>query len=171
VTVTLRPLATDDLEMVVRWFAEPHVTRWWEASTEPHAVRARYADRIAGREPTDVFIICFENRAVGLIQRYLVDDHPDWAAALRATGALPFPAAGLDYLIGDPSLTGRGIASAAIRRCAESTLTHHPHVDAVTAAPFTENVASWRALERAGFTREWSGPIADVESHLYLLRN
>lgn len=169
-TVTLRPLAADDLDTVVRWLAEPHVTRWWEASTEPHAVRARYADRIAGREPTDVFVISLDDHPAGLIQRYLIDDHPDWAAVLRATGALPFPAAGLDYLIGDPSLTGHGIASTAIRRCTELTFTRYPDIDAVTAAPFTENIASWRALERAGFTREWTGPIADVDSHLYLLR-
>ncbi|MFI5844417.1 GNAT family N-acetyltransferase [Catenuloplanes sp. NPDC051500] len=166
--MTLRPLATEDLDTVVRWFAEPHVTRWWEAPTEPQAVRARYAGRIAGREPTEVFMISAGGRAAGLIQRYLIDDHPEWAEALAATGALPSPAAGLDYLIGDPSLTGRGLASAAIRSCAQRTFADHPTLAAVCAAPFVENTASWRALERAGFTRAWSGPIADVDSHLYL---
>lgn len=168
--VALRPLAADDLDTVVRWFTAPHVTRWWEASTDPAQVRARYADRIAGREPTEVFAIEAEGRAVGLVQRYLIDDHPEWASALGATGALPAPAAGLDYLIGEPSRTGRGIAGTAIRLVAARTLTDHPGLAAVAAAPFVDNVASWRALERAGFTRAWSGPIADVESHLYLLR-
>ena len=168
--MSLRPLTADDLDTVVRWFGEPHVARWWEASTEPHEVRARYAGRIAGREPTEVFVIESAGRPAGLIQRYLIDDHPEWAEALRATGALPFPAAGLDYLIGDPGLTGRGLASAAIRDLARRTFTRHPGLAAVSASPFTANVASWRALERAGFTRAWSGPIAGVDSHLYLLR-
>ncbi len=154
---------------MVRWFAEPHVIRWWEASTDPVAVRTRYADRIAGREPTDVFLISSRGRPAGLIQRYLIADHPDWSEALAATGALPTPAAGLDYLIGDPALTGRGLASAAIRECARLTFIRHPQLAAISAAPFTENTASWRALERAGFTRAWSGPIAGVDSHLYLL--
>ncbi|WP_310371626.1 GNAT family N-acetyltransferase [Catenuloplanes atrovinosus] len=168
--VTVRPLAVDDLDTVVAWFAQPHVARWWEASTEPAAVRRRYADRIAGREPTEAFAIESGGRPVGLIQRYLIEDHPDWADALLATGAFAVPAAGIDYLIGDPALTGRGLAAAAIRHLAPATLDRHPHLEAVVAAPFTANVASWRTLERAGFTRTWSGPIAGVDSHLYLLR-
>ncbi|GAB7047798.1 hypothetical protein JCM9534A_29240 [Catenuloplanes indicus JCM 9534] len=168
--VTLRPLATDDLDTVVAWFAEPHVARWWEAPTEPAAVRRRYADRIAGREPTEAFIIETAGRPAGLIQRYLIAEHPDWADALLATGAFAVPAAGLDYLIGDPALTGRGLASTAIRQLALRTLDQDPHLEAIVAAPFTANVASWRTLERAGFTRTYTGPVAGVDSHLYLLR-
>ncbi|MDP9791552.1 aminoglycoside 6'-N-acetyltransferase [Catenuloplanes nepalensis] len=168
--VTLRPLAESDLNTVVSWFAEPHVTRWWEASTEPAAVRRRYADRIAGREPTEAFVIEAAGRPVGLIQRYLISDHPDWADALLATGAFSIPAAGIDYLIGDPTATGQGLASAAIRRLALRTLDRDAHLEAVVAAPFTDNIASWRTLERAGFTRTFTGPIAGVDSHLYLLR-
>ena len=33
----------------------------------------------------------------------------------------------------------------------------YPDVRCVVAAPQQENVASWRALEKAGFTRAWSG--------------
>jgi len=66
-------------------------------------------------------------------------------------------AAGIDYLIGEPGLTGRGYGTAAI--CLFTTLTfrRYPQADAIVAAPQQANVGSWRALERAGYRRWWGG--------------
>jgi aminoglycoside 6'-N-acetyltransferase len=92
-----------------------------------------------------------------LIQRYRHRDHPDWERAVGVDAA-----AGIDYLIGVEGLTGRGLGSAAIRRFTADTFEVFSDVEAICAVPQQANVASWRALEKAGFRREQT--VAKIES-------
>jgi aminoglycoside 6'-N-acetyltransferase len=161
--VTLRPLAGADLVRLSRWLAEPHVARWWRDSADLASVRAEYLPCINGDDPTEVFIIEVAGRAAGIIQRYLVDDEPAWARAVAATGVVSGPAAGIDYLIGEAALTGRGYGTAAITAFTSLTLRRYPQADTVIAAPQQANAASWRALERAGYARWWSGQLDSAD--------
>ena len=102
-------------------------------------------------------------RAAGLVQRYLVADDPDWDHAVRATGAASGCAAGIDYLIGEPELCGRGYGTAAISVFTTLTFERYPQADAVVAIPQQANVASWRALERAGYRRWWAGRLESAD--------
>ena len=157
--VTTRPLTGNDLVQVSRWLAEPHVAAWWKDPADLASVQEEFLPSIEGDDPTEVFIIEVAGRAAGLIQRYLVDDDPGWARAMQATGAVSGCAAGIDYLIGESALTGRGYGTAAIVTFTGLTLERYPQADAVVAAPQQANVASWRALARAGYTRWWSGQL------------
>jgi aminoglycoside 6'-N-acetyltransferase len=174
--VAVRPLTGADLVQLSRWLAEPHVAQWWHDPADLRSVQAQYQPSIDGDDPTEVFIIEAAGRAAGLIQRYLVDDEPSWARAVRLTGAVSGCAAGIDYLIGDPALTGRGYGTAAITAFTSLTFGRYPQADAVVAAPQQANVASWRALERAGYTRWWSGQLDSDDpgdagpAHLYGIR-
>ena len=76
---------------------------------------------------------------------------------MQATGAVTGCSAGIDYLIGEPGLCGHGYGTAAIALFTALTFRRYPQARAVVAAPQQDNVASWRALERAGFSRWWSG--------------
>jgi aminoglycoside 6'-N-acetyltransferase len=89
-----------------------------------------------------------------VIQRYRHCDHPDWDRAVGIPNA-----GGIDYYIGEPDHLRRGVGSAAIAAFAIDTLHRYPDIDWVVAAPQQANVASWRALEGAGFVRIWSGTI------------
>jgi aminoglycoside 6'-N-acetyltransferase len=155
--IAFRPLARHDLADIASWLAQPHVARWWLDRSDIAAVEAEYAPVIDGHEPTEVFVIEVEGRSIGFIQRYLIDDHPDWAETMRKTGAVDDPAAGIDYLIGDPVMVGQGIGSAAIGVFTALTFARYQRAEMVIAAPQQANAASWRALERAGFTRLWAG--------------
>jgi aminoglycoside 6'-N-acetyltransferase len=157
--VTTRPITETDLPQLSRWLAQPHVAAWWRDPADLASVRREFLPAIEGVDPTEVFVIEVAGRAAGIIQRYLVDDDPDWARAIRATGAVSGCAAGIDYLIGEPALTGRGYGTAAIASFTGLTLQRYPQADAVVAAPQQANVASWRALARAGYSRWWSGQL------------
>jgi aminoglycoside 6'-N-acetyltransferase len=157
--VVLRPLARDDLPLISRWLAEPHVARWWRDAGGPSAVEAEYLPCITGDDPTEVFAIEIGGRPVGLIQRYLISDNPDWARAMAATPLPVGGAVGIDYLIGDPDLVGRGLGSTVIRTFTELTFLRYPEAGVVSAAVQQDNPASWRALERAGFARLWAGQL------------
>jgi aminoglycoside 6'-N-acetyltransferase len=158
VNVAFRPMTYDDLPLLTRWLAEPHVREWWRG--EPRdlaAVTAKYGAYLDGREKTELFVVMEGERPVGMIQRYVIADHADWAATLRpvtnTTGA-----AGIDYLIGEPDAVGRGVGTAAIATLAHETVTRYG-AETVVVAVQQGNRASWRALERAGFTRVWAGEL------------
>ena len=61
--------------------------------------------RDRGRRPTRQFAIVVDGRPVGMIQTYLVSDHPSGPSSWTSrTGA-----AGVDLLIGEPDLVGGGL--------------------------------------------------------------
>ena len=152
--ISFRPLALDDLRLVQRWLAEPHVARWWRSSATEEHVRAEYEPCIAGTDPTEVFVIELDEAPIGLIQRYLLADYPDWARALGiAEGA------GIDYLIGEGRFTGTGIGTRCIRAFTQHVFERYPEAPLVTADPQQDNAASWRALEKAGFERVFAGQL------------
>jgi aminoglycoside 6'-N-acetyltransferase len=158
--IAMRRLELHDLPDVTRWMGQPHVARWWHDRSDFAAVAAHYLPVIDGVEPTEVFVIEIDGSPVGLIQRYLLDDYPQWAATVRATGTIDTAsAAGIDYLVGEPAMTRRGVGSMAIADFTAATFEYYRQVDAVVAAPQQANTGSWRALERAGFRQLWAGQL------------
>jgi RimJ/RimL family protein N-acetyltransferase len=85
------------------------------------------------------------------LQCYLARDNPDetedwWEFDIDRT------AAGIDYLLASPQERGRGMGSSMIRAFAlDVVLELHPEWTQVCAGPFVANVASCRALAKAGF--------------------
>ena len=151
----LRSMRHEDLSLLASWIEQPHVRPWWAEPTGDDLM-TEYAACIDGDDPTDVFVIDYDRRAIGMIQRYRIDDYPEWVKALPVEVDLGV-AAGLDYLVGDPDLTGRGIGTTAIATLTAMTFDWWPDVTTVAVAVQQANRRSWRALERAGYLRVWEG--------------
>ncbi len=145
---SLRPLRRDDFGAVSAWLAAPHVARWWRDPADAESVEREFGPVVDGRDPTEVFVLHAGEIAVGLLLRYRQLDYPEWARAVGVEDAI-----GIDYLIGLHEFTGRGLGSAAIRSFAIATLRLYPDIRHICAVPQQGNVASWRALEKAGFDR------------------
>jgi aminoglycoside 6'-N-acetyltransferase len=169
--LTFRPLGHDDLQMLAGWIAAEHVARWWGEPADLAAVEAKYGPRIGGQGVAVEFVIELDDRPIGLIQRYRMTDHPEWDAAIGIPRA-----AGIDYLIGEPGLTGQGLGPAMIAAFVPGVFDAYPDLDVVVAAPQQANAASCRALEKSGFTLVHSGwlesddPSDAGESHVYVRR-
>jgi len=174
--ISFRPLTRDDFPLVARWQAQPHVARWWREDADLAAVTARYLPCLEGQDPTELFVTVVDGSPAGFIQRYLVKDDADgWADVLAATGTPGVDTAfGIDYLIGDPALIGRGIGSAAIAEFTRLAFERYPEADSALVAVSQGNAASWRALEKAGFHRCWAGELTSDdpsdEGPMYLYR-
>jgi aminoglycoside 6'-N-acetyltransferase len=173
--VTFRPCTRADLTLIAGWLAQPHVGQWWREDSDPASVEARYLPCLDGRDPTELLILEAAAAPAGLFQRYLIADNDEWAAALRGTGQPDVDnGIGIDYLIGDPTLTGRGLGTAAIRAFTRLAFARYPAADLVAVEVAQENVASWRALEKAGYQRCWAGELASDdpsdEGPMYLYR-
>ena len=157
--VTFRRLTDDDLPLLHRWLNEPGVVRWWEGDdvSWPGVVR----DYGSGREPdaTEFWIASLDGRDVGWIQCWPTADEPEEAESWWALG-VDHTAAGIDYLIGDAADRNKGIGAAVIRTFTDEVVFGlHPSWSQAAAAPLDANVASWRALEKAGY--RFAGMVED----------
>lgn len=150
--VTFRRLVDDDLVVLHRWLNEPGVVRWWEGDDVSwEAVERDYGSN--STDPTEHWMASVGGRDVGWIQCYATADYADedevkqwWALGVDHT------AAGIDYLIGEPRERHQGLGSAMIRSfVVDVVFALHPGWSQVCASPYAGNVASWRALEKAGF--------------------
>lgn len=145
-TTTIRPLKAEDIEPILDWLQVSHVKTWWgEEAIE--ASRIKYQSRLSTDALTRVYIIQVDHKAAGLIQCYRHLDYPDCDQEIDIEAAI-----GIDYFIAAPELTGKGIGTQAIKMMTRMALTLYPQLSTVVASPHKENIASCRALEKAGFT-------------------
>ena len=100
-----------------------------------------------GPSPTRQFLIVLDGRPAGMIQTYLVTDHPEWQQLVQVDDDV----AGVDLLIGEPDLVGHGLGPRILAAFTRDVVFVDPAVNAVVATVEESNRRSWRAFEKAGF--------------------
>lgn len=157
--VEFRPLAWADLPLLADWLSRPHVKQWWQEEHDLASVTARYGPSLEGSDKTELFIVVRAGQPIGMALRYLLSDNAGWLASLAPSGRHD-ESVGIDYLIGEESLLGRGIGPAMIGAFVELAWARYPSATGVVVSVAQDNRRSWRALEKAGFKRIWAGEIA-----------
>lgn len=139
--ISLRPLQLSDVEDFMVWASDPEVARL--CRWEPYMSRDDALAYIAGTVlPHPYFqAICLDGRPVGALS---VTRNEDPMEACRGE---------LSYALGS-GYWGRGIATKAVRMAVAEVFGERPELERVEALVYTENKASQRMLEKAGFTRE-----------------
>ena len=168
-----RPLLRGDFPLAVRWLAQPHVaaTEWGTVEASLAGAEGEFGRSVDGEDGTNVFLVSEGERPIGIIQSYRIGDDPEYSDDLWMVGAPPEEAS-IDYLIGEPDAVGRGTGSAMIRLFVAGLWECYPDAPSVIVAVLADNPASWRALEKAGFKRIWSGMArfdygTDQPTHIY----
>jgi aminoglycoside 6'-N-acetyltransferase len=137
-----RPMSADDLPLVQRWLELPHVREWWGDPDEQFGL-------VGGdmSEPAmDQYIVSLAGAPFGYLQCYRLTD---WNICF---GPQPEATRGIDQMIGEPGMIGRGHGSAFIRVFIENLLaTGTPRV---VVDPDPNNGRAIRAYEKAGFLRD-----------------
>src|SRR5919197_1854448 len=159
---SFRRMTADDLRLLHEWLQREHVRTWWSDREKYEEVVEHYLPAIAGRKPTDLYLIVLDERPIGFIQTYLVSDYPDYAALVQVGEHV----AGIDLFIADAELTGKGVGSEALRAFTRDVVFARESTIACVADPDVRNVASIRAFEKAGFSvvREFFDP-SDGATH------
>ena len=149
--ISFRRVTRTDFPLLAGWLAEPHVSRWWNHEFTGDAVERDFGASADGKEPSEDHLVLLDDRAIGLIQYSRYADYPEYIDELAPLIAVPEHAVSIDYLIGDPTLTGRGVGTAMIRRFAEHIWRNNPDASCIIVPVCSANEASWRALLHAGF--------------------
>jgi len=154
--LSFRPLARKDFPLLSKWLSEAHVEQWWRHDPSPAAVEADFGASVDGSDPTKLLLVFEEGRPVGLVQSYRIGDNAEWRDALGVVSPSD-DAVGIDYLIGEPDATGRGIGAAMLRLFIDEIWTQYPEGPTIVVAVQQGNRGSWRVLEKIGFRRIWAG--------------
>jgi aminoglycoside 6'-N-acetyltransferase len=145
--VSFRPLVAADLAQLHEWLQRPDVRRWWRDTDTYEETAAHYLPSIEGDEPSEHYVIRVDDRDAGMIEAYLVSDYPEYADLVRVGPGV----AGVDLLIGEPELTGRGVGTETLRRFVDDVVFARAETVACIAGVEVENAASLRAFAKAGF--------------------
>ncbi|HZT16206.1 MAG TPA: GNAT family N-acetyltransferase [Gaiellaceae bacterium] len=154
--LSFRRLTDADLPLLHDWLQRGHVRRWWRDTTTYEETVAHYGPALRGEDPTDHYVIVVDGRDAGMIETYLVSDHPEWESVVEVGEGV----AGVDLLIGDVGLVGRGLGPRILRAFVDGVVFTRAGVHACVAAVDEENRPSWRAFEKAGFRH-----VRDVEEN------
>lgn len=149
--VTFRRLTRDEFPLLEAWLAQPHVVRWWNHEFTPEAIERDFGASVDGSEPGESHLVLLDGRPIGLMLYSRYEDYPEYLAELAPLLDVPEGAVSIDYLIGDPTLTGRGLGSTMITAFVEQVWRVNPEATCVIVPVSSANQGSWRALEKAGF--------------------
>jgi aminoglycoside 6'-N-acetyltransferase len=138
-----RPMTPDDLPLLKRWLAAPHVVQWW--GNTPEQFELVRGDLEV--EAMDQYVVTTNDRPFGYLQCYDPMVWPD-----NGLGAHPAGTRGIDQFIGEPDLLERGHGSAFIRIFIERLL--KAGSPRVITDPDPNNHRAIRAYEKAGFRRD-----------------
>ena len=142
--IHFEPLTEDDVPLLTRWLQEPHVRAFWDdGERDEAAVRAHYF-RVGRDVPGFVYRV--DGRAAGFIQTEKVTSEHEfwpWAAPERETW-------GIDLLIGEVGLTGRGLGPQVIRAFIARLRRQRPDLQRIVIHPNARNTGAIRAYEKAG---------------------
>jgi aminoglycoside 6'-N-acetyltransferase len=148
VNLSFRPLTVTDLAQLHAWLQRPHVRRWWRDTDTYEETVAHYLPSLEGDDPSDHYVIVVDGRDAGMIETYLVADYPEYDAIVRVGAGV----AGVDLLIGEPDLMGRGVGTQTLRQFVDDIVFARAETVACIAGVDVENEASLRAFAKAGFT-------------------
>lgn len=165
--IEFRPLVPADLPLLHGWLNQGPVLEWYaRAPLSLEQVEQRYRGRLDGSDPTRVWISVVDGADAGMLQTYLVADHPDYARAIAGEAGW----AGLDYFTGEARFRGIGLAPRIVDAFVEQVVFAAAEVVACVSGPDPENARSIRTLERAGFRWIRSVEPAPGEREYLMLR-
>lgn len=156
--LSFRRLRREDFALLSHWFRAPHVEAWWREADDLASIEERYGPSVDGVDSTELFIAELDEHPIGFLQWYRMVDNPSWLKAIEVAG-VSADAAGMDYLIGDVTLVGKGLGPRMIRQFLDEVLPRYPEVASIALSVGQGNQRSWRAIEKLGFHRVWEGNI------------
>ncbi len=76
--ITFQPLTREDSSAARALAGWPLVARWWNHETSPEAVERDFGPSIDGADVTELFLVAFAGRPIGLVQRYPIAAYPEY---------------------------------------------------------------------------------------------
>ncbi len=147
--ISFRPVTKDDLQLIHKWLQTEHVKiNYSKTELTFDELRDKYLPAIHGEIPTQRFIILIDNKPIGQIQMYKLNDHPEYQKMIQINES----AAGIDIFIGDTDFLHKGLGSVVIKKFLTDYVFRKLEVESCVIGPNPKNIAAIKAYQKAGFT-------------------
>jgi len=134
--ISIAPLAVDGFEIVARWISKPDINRWLSGDWRDKDSTATTIAIAVRNRKNRLFLVSYEGRACGLVALSDID-HSDKTAMVW-------------YLLGEDSLTGKGIVTEAVAQLVAFAF-EKMALESLYAWAMECNAPSVRVLGKAGF--------------------
>lgn len=147
--ISFRPLKKEDLELVHKWFSSEHVKEWYSKKEWTlDEIKAKYLPAILGTVPTQRFLIMFDEKPIGQIQMYKINDHPEYKKIIQVDEN----AAGIDLFIGEEDFLHKGLGSTIIKKFLKDFVFAKLDVSSCVIGPDPKNIVAIKAYQKSGFS-------------------
>lgn len=143
---TFKPVEEHDLQLLFKWFREPHVEKWWPIPKEKEDFFNSFLKRIRSTKISS-YIILLNDKPIGYIQSYPVDRSKEtWLPEL------PGNTIGIDQFIGEKDYIGKGLGTLFIKEFVRLQQINRS-ISGVIVDPEPDNIAAIRCYEKVGFIK------------------
>ena len=165
--IDFRKLELFDLTLLHKWLNLPHVHEFYDKDklNTIEDVQNRYSPKIKGEKPTDCYFVLYENKPVGYIQKYFVNDWPELGDYLDYDNKT----VSIDLLIGDPDFMSKGFGSLMISEFLNKVVFADPSVTTCMIGPEPSNKRAIKAYEKVGFRHVQTLRIGDESEDTYVM--
>jgi aminoglycoside 6'-N-acetyltransferase len=155
--ISWRRVTEADFPRLSDWLSRPHVYRYWHHDYSAEGVARDFGPGTRGEEHGEDLLVLIDGVPGALVQRSRISDYAEDFESLGAIVEVPAECVTIDYFVADSSKTGQGIGTAIIRAIVADTWITYPVAPSIIVGVVASNIASWRALEKAGFRRVGEG--------------
>lgn len=147
--ISFRKLQSEDMSLMYKWLNEPHVHEWYDKDKDNSLteVAKRYDPKIHGEEPTDCYIVLYEDQPVGYIQTYMVNNWPEFGEYVGYDDHT----ASIDLFIGEISFLGKGFGSLLLKKFLKEIVFSNSKVTTCIIGPEPANKRGIHSYEKVGF--------------------
>lgn len=146
--ITFERLKEEELHLLHRWLNTDFVIEWYEKDGMTlEQVYSDFIPKITGEEPIHPFIIKCNDKRVGYIQTYLIDDFPDYCIYVDAKEK----SFAMDLFIGEEEYIHKGLGSKILKEFLSNHAFDLNDSECCIIGPEPSNIVAIKAYEKAGF--------------------
>jgi RimJ/RimL family protein N-acetyltransferase len=134
--ITIEVLPIDQFARVAAWLSKPEINTWLTSEWRHRTVEAQMIAIVVRNKRNRLFLVRCNNEPCGMVALSEID--------------LVDGTAMVWYLLGEPSVAGRGVTSEAVRQLARESF-QTLGIRSLYAWAMADNLPSQRVLEKAGF--------------------
>lgn len=165
--ISFRRLKETDLKLLHKWLNTNFVTEWYNKGGSSYEnIVNKYLPKIKGEQPTHSFVIVCDNKDIGYIQTYRLDDYPEYSGYVNTDE----PAAGLDLFIGEMDYIHKGLGKQILYKFLTDYVFLINVVDCCIIGPEPKNEIAIKAYEKVGFRYYKTIQLPDEDEPEYLMR-
>lgn len=165
--ISFRKLEEKDLQMMYKWLNADFVIEWFgKGGCSFDEVSEKYLPSIKGEEPTFPFVIVYNNKDIGYIQTYMIEDYPEYSQYVEADER----AAGMDLFIGENEFIHRGLGKYILNKFLNEFVFVLNDAVSCIIGPEPKNKVAIGVYRKAGFKYLKTIQVPDEDEPEYLMR-